>query len=75
MDPKIIAIDIVIGQAIIFSSLEEASKWLRDVLWIAYAPTLVETYIKRKDNVFSGVFYAKFATPEDRVKGLSSRFF
>ena len=53
------------------TSLEEASKWLRDLLWTAYAPMPVETYIKRKDGVFSGVFCAKFASPTDRTKALS----
>ena len=48
---KIIATGIVIGGVTDLTSLEEASKWLRDFLWIAYAPMPVETYIKRKDGV------------------------
>ena len=52
-------------------SIDEASKWLREILWAAYAPMPVETYIKRQDNVFSGIFFAEFASPPDRVKALS----
>ena len=70
-DPKTTATDIVIGGVTDLTSLEEASKWLRDFLWTAYAPMPVETYIKRKDGVFAGVFCAKFASPTDRIKALS----
>ena len=71
LDPKIIGTDIVIGGLAHLSSLEEASKWLREILWTAYAPMPVETYIKRKDGVFAGLCFAKFASPTDRTKALS----
>ena len=45
--------------------LTEPSNWRP----IAILPIL---YIKRKDGIFSGVFYAKFATPGDRIKSLSA---
>jgi hypothetical protein len=70
-DPKVTGTVIVIGGLTNLTSLDEASKWIREVLWTAYAPMPVEIYIKRKDGIFSGVFYAKFATPGDRIKGLS----
>ena len=33
---------------------------------------LIETYVKRKDGVFSGVFCAEFVSPTDRVKALNA---
>ena len=68
MDPKKNGIDIVVGGLAKFTVFEEASKWLGDILWDAYAPTPIETYVKRQDGVFSGVLYAKFASPTDRIK-------
>ena len=46
LDPKVTGTDIVIGGLKKIASLDEASKWIREVLWTAYAPMPVETYIK-----------------------------
>ena len=55
-DPKTTGTDIVIGGLTHLTSLEEASKWLLEILWTVYAPMPVETYTKRKDGAFSGLF-------------------
>ena len=69
-DPKLTSTTIVIGGFVNFTSLSDASKWLDDFLWEAYAPTPVEIFIRRADGEYSGVFFAKFASPTDRIKAL-----
>ena len=68
---KIVGIDIVVWRLTNFTSLDDASKWFGENLWDAYGPIPIETYIKKKDRVFAGVFCAKFASPTDRIKALS----
>ena len=63
---------LVLGGLTNFSPLDDASKWLKDILWDAYAPMPLETYIKGKDRLFAGVFCANFCSPADRVKSLSA---
>ena len=70
-DPKTTATAIVIGGLTKFSLLDEASKWLGDILWNAYAPQPIGTYVKRKDAEFKGIFCANFSSPADRIKSLN----
>ena len=61
----------VIGGLTDYSSLCEASKWLNDILWEAYAPIPIETFVKTISGEFFGVFCARFASASDRIKALS----
>ena len=70
-DPKATATAIVIGGLTDFTSLDEASKWLTDILWDGYAPMPIGTYVKGKDVKFTGIFCANFSSPADRMKSLS----
>ena len=45
---------------------------MKDILWDAYAPLPIETYVKGKDVAFSGVFCANFCSPADRIKSLTA---
>ena len=70
-DPKSTPTAIVIGGLTDFTSLDEASKWLTDILWDGYAPMPIGTYVKGKDVKFTGIFCANFSSPADRMKSLS----
>ena len=70
MGPKKTSTTIVVGGFTIFSSLSVASKWLSDILWVNFAPTPVEIFMRRVDGEYSGVFFASFASPIDRIKVL-----
>ena len=72
MDPKMTSTTIVLGGLMNFSSLGEASEWLSDTLWEAYAPTPVEIFTRRAEGEYSGVFFASFASPSDRIKALGA---
>ena len=71
-DPKLTSTTLVVGGLTDFISLEDASKWLKDILWDAYAPLPIETYVKGKDVEFSEVFCASFCSPADRIKSLTA---
>ena len=71
VDPKTTATAIVIGGLTDFTSIDEASKWLTDILWDGYAPMPLGTYVKGKDVKFTGIFPANFSSPADRIKSLS----
>ena len=71
-NPKLTSTTIVMGGFFNFTSLSDASKWLIDFLWEAYAPTPVEIFIRRADGEYSGVIFAKFASPTDRIKALGA---
>ena len=62
---------IVLGGFTQFASLSEASDWLKNILWEAYAPTPLEIFTKTVGGEYSGVFCATFASATDRVKALS----
>ena len=70
-DPKMTSTTMVIGGLTDYSSLREASKWLSDILWEAYAPIPIETFVKTISGEFFGVFCARFASASDRIKALS----
>ena len=71
-DPKCTSTSIVIGGVTQFTSLDEAAVWLGGILWDAYAPTPIATYVENDDQTYSGIFCARFASPTDRIKALSS---
>ena len=70
-DPKITSTTRVIGGITELSLLDDAPKWLNDILWDAYAPLPIETYVKGKNVAYAGVFCAKCSSAADRVKSLS----
>ena len=71
-DPKIISTTLVVGGMTNFTTLDDASKWLKEILWDAYAPLPIETYVKGKNVAYAGVFCAKSSSAADRIKSLSA---
>jgi hypothetical protein len=70
-DPKLTSTTLVIGGLTDFTSLNDASKWLENILWEAYAPLPLEIFVRNAAGAFSGVFCASFVSPEDRIKALA----
>ena len=59
-DPKIISTTLVVGGMTNFTTLDDASKWLKEILWDAYAPLPIETYVKGKMLLMQVYFAQNF---------------